>query len=146
MTSRPVLYSALVGAVLGAILTVLIAVGRSCQQTQPTSDECVNQSLVTLLIGLPLMVIAGWVALDLVVGLGRGLVIQALGSSAALAALMLATAYVSDDYAYWATTLLAAGGFAGAAVVLRPAVPGVVRLAAAGALGAALIGFGVMIA
>jgi len=146
MTSRPVLYSALVGSALGAILTVLIAVSRSCQQTQPTSDECVNQSLLTLLIGLPLMVIAGWVALDLVVGLGRGLVIQALGSSAALAALMLATAYVSDDYVYWATTLLGAGGFAGAAVVLQPGASGAVRLTAAGALCAALVGFGVMIA
>jgi hypothetical protein len=146
MTSRPVRYSALVGLLLGAVLTVMIVVSRGCRQLQAADETCAHRELGIFLIGLPLMVTAGWVALGLVLGLGRGLVIQVLGSSAALAALFLATAYVSNDYAYWATPLIGAASFAGAAVTLRPAAPRVVRLAAAGALCAPLIGFGVMVA
>jgi hypothetical protein len=145
MTSRPVRYSALVGLVLGAVLTVLTLLVRDCRQLT-NGNECTGRGSLILLIGLPLMVIAGWVALDVVFGLGRGLMIQALGSAAGLAALLLATAYVSDDHAYWAAPLLGAASFAGAAVVLETAAPRVVRVAAAGALCAALVGFGLMIA
>ena len=93
MTSRPVLYSAIVGSVLGAALTVLIVVGRGCQQSRPTSDECANRASVMLLIGLPLMVIAGWVvrrkdvpgaAGSLILRLGVAGAVRLLGADAQL--------------------------------------------------------------
>ncbi|RSM52777.1 hypothetical protein DMB66_39520 [Actinoplanes sp. ATCC 53533] len=127
--TRPVPVAAAVGAGLGAIMTALAWIIHDCEQLNQ-SDDCQSRALAILVVAIPVMVLAGLVALDIGVGGWRGPVITLVGGTAALAGQLLATHYGGGGmHTMWAAAPIGALAFCSVAYAVERTSPPLVRLA-----------------
>jgi uncharacterized membrane protein YgdD (TMEM256/DUF423 family) len=125
--SRPVLFSAVVGAGLGAIMTALTWIINDCEQLT-NGNECLDRAIVALLVGIPVMVVVGLVSLHIGVGGWRGPVITLVGGTVALVGQLLASAY-GGQHTIWAAAPIGGLAFCCVACAVMQTSPPPVRLA-----------------
>jgi hypothetical protein len=127
--TRPVQFSAAVGAGLGAITTVLTWIIDDCEPLNQ-GDDCQGRGMAILVVALPVMVLAGLVLLDIGVGGWRGPVITLVGGTAALAGQLLVIYYGGGGmHTMWAAAPIGALAFCGVAYAVGRTSPPLVRLA-----------------
>jgi hypothetical protein len=126
-TARPVLFTTAVGAVLGAIMTVLGLIIDDCEQLT-NGNECQGRTLVVLLIGLPVVTLVAVLSIQAAVTGWRGPVIALYGGAVALAGLMLASGY-GVQHAMWAAVPIGGLAFCCVACAVLPTPSPPARLA-----------------